>query len=428
MKNLPCLSLACLSLFAAAGCSDEEIAPSPDALLAEPGNCGAYEHEPCDVTLADCQNQLAEIAACQWGGPGTEALLPAITVVSEDEARSRLTELASGSEPPPTAFDDVFVLLGFTEPGDLSTAAEVDRTVELVAAYYEFEARTITVIDRGSTGDFTDVNATLLHEFIHALQNEEHDLLDLQTKIVPTFDSFTAIENLFEGEASFHEVIFYLAQQELPLNSAIFDRVFSVGRVQQENAIFEQPDAFNTARSLMPYLYGPAWAYAVWTTGGSEAVQDRYDPSRVPEGSLDIMRLALGRTDSNPPITDFPMDNVFFAGAQPADDAEVVPIGTDRLGAFTVYLAGRLNGEAILAQDAALAWRGDQLDVFELDAGGSAGRWTLEFETEAHAISFEKLISVNTNVTTRRDGPLLVAVVSQSNDVPEWLFGSLAEL
>jgi hypothetical protein len=429
LKNLPRLFLASGVLAAASGCSDEEIPPNPDDLLAEPGNCGAYAHEPCDVTLVDCQTRLAEIAACQWGGPGTEALLPPIAVVSEDEARSRLTELSSDAEEPPTAFDDVFVLLGFTEPGDLSVEAEVNRTVELTAAYYGFEARTITVIDRADdTRGFTDVNATLLHEFVHALQNEEHDLLDLQTQIVPTFDGFTAVENLFEGEASFHETISYLAQEQLPLSSLVFDRLFSFGRAQSEMDIFAQPGAFNTARALMPYVYGPAWAYAVWTTGGSPALQERYDPSRVPESSLDIMRLALGKTNFGRPITDFPMDNVFFLGAPPADDAEVVPIGTDRLGAFTVYVAGRLNGDAILAQDAALAWRGDQLDVFELDAGGSAGRWTLIFESEAHAISFENLISANANVTTRRDGPLLVAVVSQSGDIPEWLFGSLAEL
>jgi len=60
--------LACTLLGCGGGDDDK---PDIDELIATLLDCGAYTHTPCDIFDADCQQKLATIAACQWGGPGT---------------------------------------------------------------------------------------------------------------------------------------------------------------------------------------------------------------------------------------------------------------------------------------------------------------------------------------------------------------------
>src|SRR5688572_26211713 len=80
-----------LGLPLVSGCSEDD--SGPDELLAVPVECGGREHTPCDVLDAACQSRLAEIAACQWGGPGSVPIVPPITTVTEDAARAQIAAL-----------------------------------------------------------------------------------------------------------------------------------------------------------------------------------------------------------------------------------------------------------------------------------------------------------------------------------------------
>jgi hypothetical protein len=180
------------------------------------------------------------------------------------------------------------------------------------------------------------------------------------------------------------------------------------------------------AQLIMPYIYGATWVYDTWISGGAPAVQDRYED--LPRDTLEIMRVAWQASSGNYPVTPYPGTNVFYRGTPPPDDSEVIPLLVDRLGAFTVYVMGRILADPASARTIALGWRGDQMDFFELDAGGAAGRWRVTFDTDASASAFSELLAGNPNISTRLSSRTVVAVVSESGQTPEWLFGPLGTL
>jgi hypothetical protein len=171
----------------------------------------------------------------------------------------------------------------------------------------------------------------------------------------------------------------------------------------------------------MPYIYGPTWIYSTWTTDGPEGVQARF--ASPPSDSLEILQPAWGAWNEPYGATPFPVANVYYVDQLPPEGSEVYPTVTDRLGAWSIYIAAQVYSDATVARDLALAWRGDQLDIFELDSGGAAGRWRMSFDTEAHTDAFADVLSANSNIHVRKNRTTLVAVVSREGSLPDWLFG-----
>jgi hypothetical protein len=427
-----------LALLLVSGCSDDD--PGPAELLAVPVDCGGREHSPCDVLDAGCQSRLAEIAACQWGGPGTAPVLPPIAIVTEEAARAQIAALVT---PDPMqvdgmtqmtdvaaariALDDVLVLLGLTRPSELTPESRVERQATTTLAFYEFAAKTITIIDRGEQDDRALANAVLLHELVHAQQDAANDLLTLQVGKVVSTDSSVAFRSLVEGEADFHSRVFADAMANRTMTPESLNAALGEDRARLDTQLSDDMSSLLDWQQLMPYFYGPSWVLRAWSQGGATALHERY--LDLPKDSMEIMRAAWGEDDSRYHVTPFPGTNVFYRiGQEPTADSEVIPLGIDRLGAWTVYVAARLLATEAQARDIALDWRGDQIDVFELDAGGSAGRWRMTFESADTARALADLLSTNADVTTRVSGETLVAVVSSSGVTPEWLFGPLAAL
>jgi len=408
----------------APACSEDEPA-DPDALLGEATDCGGYELEPCDVVEPACWERIAEIAACQWGGPGTPPLLPEVSTLTESEYRASLTTDANAEADVEQlgAFDDVLVLLGLADPADASVEASVDRSADAIAAFYDFTSKTITVVDHGEEVDLASADATLLHELIHAQQDAAHDLAGVLDDTQPTTDALTSARVLFEGEAQFQQTVFEVGLARIPVDASSFERGLDSVRRAAQDDLFMGPSVLFTTLQFLPYTYGPEWMYRLWLNGGTGGIQSQYE--KVPTNLLGVLAAAWDKPAPKVALTAFPIANVFYTGAPPSEGSELIPIGTDRLGAWTVYVAARLAGEEGLAEDLALGWRGDQLDVYQLDAGGNAGRWRLQFDSEAHADTFGQLLSKNPQITARTQGKTVVGVVSQGAK-PEWLFALIA--
>ena len=409
-----------LLLALSAACSDDEA--DPDALLSEATDCGAYQLEPCDILEPACQERIAEIAACQWGGPGTAPRLPEVTTLTEDEYRASLTLDATetADDPGQLAFNDVLVLLGLADREDVSVEAGVDRSADAIAAFYDFTSKTITVVDHGEEPDLVAADVTLLHELIHAQQDAAHDLAGVLDQTKPTTDALTSARVLFEGEAQFQQTLFEVGLQRVPIDSNSLRSGLDRQRRAAEGDLFQGPSVLFSTLQFLPYTYGPEWMYRLWLDGGSAGIQAQY--AKVPTNLLGVLGAAWNKRAPAALLTAFPVANIFYTGAPPAEGSELIPVGTDRLGAWTVYVAARLAGEVRVAEDLALGWRGDQLDVYQLDAGGNAGRWRLNLDSDAHAQLFAQLISQTPGVTTRVQGKAVVCVVSQGA-MPEWLFG-----
>lgn len=422
LRSVSTLLLACAAL----GCSDEE--DSGDR-LAELEACGARELTPCDILEPGCQERIAEIAACQWGGAGTPALLPEVTMRTEDEYRALLAQAVPARSAAQNAVDTSLALLGLIEPGELSGEAVIDHTAERVLAYYDFETKGINLISREAPADLAEADGTLLHELIHAQQDAAYDLPALLARATPSTDGIATAQGLYEGEASFQEWLFEAMLDGLPLNADWIESSLRERRQANEDEVFQGPHVFTSALQLLPYTHGSIWMAEGWLQGGRAALRSRFE--HAPASSLPLLRAGWGEDGGKAPkLLTYPTGNIYFRGAPPAPGSELIPIALDRLGPYGVYIALRLIGaDPALAEQLALAWRGDQLDVYQLEAGGTAARWQAQFADDSSASGFASLMERgHDSVSVRISHRTAVCVVSESGARPEWLFGPLGAL
>jgi hypothetical protein len=420
---------------AASACSgDDGPASEPPAMnesdgadhLAEAAACGAEGYEPCDVLAADCQVRLAEIAACQWGGAGTAPVLPSITVLTRAMVREQLAAQATATDVPPeaiTAARAVLVMLGLQQP-EFDTDAAVDVAANLLLAQYDPATDRIIVVEDARTGDPIVDNAILFHELVHAQQDARHDLQAL-FDTVNSVDSLIEARALFEGEAQFHQIILELGMYDLPIQADAFRQVLDDFRARQDAALFGDPaSAWNRSLFLAPYSYGPYSVLDTWLEGGADAMVERYD-----DPSTESLRMLEGALEGDATfdlLDPYPANPLFAVAGSPPPmlGEEAYPVTVDRLGAWTIYVLGQLGGAAD-PEALALGWRGDQIDIFALDAGGYAGRLRVRFDSPEQASQFESVMLANPNADVRTADSQLVVTLMSEGTTPEWLFGPL---
>jgi hypothetical protein len=425
--------LALLAL-AASGCSDDGPANEPAAmdgadgaeLFAEAAACGAEGYEPCDVLAADCQARLAEIAACQWGGAGTAPVLPPVQVLTRAMVREQIAAQTAAAQAPAeaiTAARAVLQLLGLLPPA-FDDAAAVDVAANLLLAQYDPAADQITLVEDARTGDARLDNALLFHELVHAQQSARYDLQQLLASITTT-DSLIETRALFEGEAQFHQNILESGMYDVPIEPATYRDVLDRVRQQQSDALFADPaSAWSRSLILAPYIYGPYSVLDTWLQGGPAAMAERYQAPSTE--SLRMLEGALDRGATGQLIDVYPSNPLFAAAGSPPPSVgdEAYPLAVDRLGAWSLDVLGRLGGAAD-ADALALGWRGDQLDVFALDAGGYAGRLRVRFDSAEHASAFERAMLEDPYADVRTADELVVVTLMSEGTTPEWLFGPL---
>jgi hypothetical protein len=417
-------------LLAACGGDDEVDA---NHLLAEALACGAVQDQPCDVFDPACRDQIAAIAACQWGGPNTPVVLPDVMTLTQDEYRQMLTSDASMSadqdptaSDATTAVDHVLSLLGLIQTGDLSVDAGVDRQVEGVLAYYDFDSKTITIIGRSDATDPVIADSTLFHELIHAHQDAAHDLTAFVSQFPGTADSIATSQSLYEGEAQFQEWIYQIGLRHISLDANDFESGLLRIQSRWEQQVLQDPSALLESLQGLPYNYGPLWIESLWRDGGTGAIQQRY--GRPPQNLLEVLDSAWNVPLGKPDVIPFPIANVFAPNGASVDmNSQYVPIATDRLGSWTVYVAAHLFGGDSAARQLSAGWHGDQVDVYRLDAGGYGGRWRVSFDSAEDAQAFAGLFGQNPNVHVRVSGVTAAAIVSDSADPEDWLYGPLPQ-
>lgn len=384
---------------------------------------------PCDIVEAHCQQRIAELAACQWGGPGTPVVQPAVHTLSQAEYRLQLRDGAAQDGQAQAALraavDASLALFGLIDGGDLALDSVVERNAQDVLAYYDPASKSITVIEHGSGTHQPEANATLLHEMIHALQDTAHDLDALRARALSgSSDSDVALRSLVEGEAKLHDLLFTASLSGAPLTPELLRQQLEQRRVLSEDLLFQASGVLGSSLQSVPYLYGPEWVLERWLEGGSAALRAAYDS--VPTDLLAVLQSSWGAAQEAATPSAYPAPNVYTTGAEPEEGSQLIPLAYDRLGPYTVYTAARLAGDALAGQDLALGWRGDQLDVYELDAGGAAARWHVTFDGAAQAAAFAGLLAGHSRVSVRLRGAGVIAVVSESGSKPEWLFGPAA--
>lgn len=239
---------------------------------------------------------------------------------------------------------------------DLVGASET-LWAEGTAAFYDSEREQVYVNGVVAEGEPlpVDIQLVVLHELVHAAQDQAVDLDELEVDSTAQAEAQLAV---IEGDASAMEQRF-----AAELSAAEFDELLETSGAQIDDVEdrmdgADVPEVLSLAFGL-PYMFGPPWVTAELERRGSDAVIDALVSS--PPSGADVLTLDEERTD----VVEVPEPEV-------PDDADEVEV--DSWGAFTwllVVAASVDGGDAIAAVDAIGGWVGDSVATYD-DADGVA--------------------------------------------------------
>jgi hypothetical protein len=364
-----CLSAALLS---ACGASDDEsLGAAPRYGI--PG-CERFSTAPCGVLERDCQLRLLEIAAClRETKPGE---LPPVSVMTEADYAAYLAQ--DQSAPLPPEVEKAFVMLGLVSPGALAPSSMTTELVSKVAGFYREDQQDVVIIDHGPGSDEESASATLVHEFIHVLQDREVGLGAFSAARGPYLDSSLAARALIEGEARWHQLRYAAAMLGVDSRRVDWSKTLQ-NRVEGTEAwVLEQPSPFVAGQFALPYEWGARYLFFEWQQTGQAAIRARF--SEPPVTTHAVMASVAATLDD-----DFAPSQI--ALPTPPDGWEL--LGDEVLGSFgTFFLLERAAGR-VRARELALAWRGDHLGIYRApsDAGSVAAViWYVDFASNQAAI------------------------------------------
>ena len=250
--------------------------------------CEAIDPAPCDVFSTECQIRLLALAACLRGSsPGP---LPPVSRMTEAEfAQLLMAELRA--EEPPLNLGDLeagLAMLGLVAPGAFAPSSMAATQASQVAGFYRDDVNDIVLIDHGSPANGIDVNGidvngTLLHEFVHALQDREQDLPTWYDAHTDTYDDTLAAMSVVEGEARLHQTRFRVSLLGLDPMAVDWNKHFDRTVSLATQWVLEQPSPYLASYMAFPYEYGARLLFPRFTERGPQAVTDLFSspPART---------------------------------------------------------------------------------------------------------------------------------------------------
>ena len=248
---------------------------------------------------------------------------------------------------------DLLALGLATEPLDL-LEAEQEADAEGTYGWYDDEREEMVV--RGTNVGNVDVRVTIVHELVHALQDQHFDLEMLQSRVRTAGEQF-ALDAIVEGDASRVELeyLWSLPQKEQDAYWAAYEAV-DTSAAGEADAAPSYPLVLALFSAIDYDLAPVALDVAVASRGRGAIDRLLRSPPRSEESIIDPV--ALDEHDSPAPV-ELPAFGVGEAPKGPADD----------WGAFSWYLllASRIPWHDAL--DAAEGWGGDRYRSFVRTTG-----------------------------------------------------------
>lgn len=384
------------------GCGDGDEPPHPSLPARVPlPECPDASYEPCDIRDQECQRRIGELAACVRGDAPLESL--PVDVMSEDAfARMEAGELR---EPNPSAlvFRQALASLELA-PAQVPTrdaAAKYDASQ--IYGLYRSDEKRLIVVDHGMPADSASVNLTLLHEFVHALQDVEHDLGHWPADAPEhfSFDYALARKSVVEGEATFYQYraaapLLGLDAAQVDLDSALQEHLEFV--IERD---FDSDAPVDSSFLTFPYAYGALQVYSSWLHGGRRSVEKLW--AAPPSLTQAVMSKTLDQGEPQARGVDIaPLDFVFDG----APEGAFTSVASDSLGAWGLALL--LESVGLQAPDAlATSWRGDRLSAVQVTGVASTfSLWQIELDSpeSAQAVdtALERLGNAEHNVSGSR--------------------------
>jgi len=278
--------------------------------------------------------------------------------------------LREGEEPPTAeeqALDEQqageLVALGLAAARPSPEAAEDDADASTVG-YYDSETEELVM--RGTDLDDVDVRVTIVHELVHALQDQHYDMDALYESTTDDGEA-AALDFLIEGDATAVETAYI---DSLP--PRVQDEYYESGSGGELEAAAGPVEGVPYVLDLFgdaPYALGEAYVAALDQVGGKDARDRAFrDLPTTEEVTLDPVALEHDEGALKVPTPQLRDGEIKARGAQP-------------VGVTTLYLmlATRLGPRAAL--DAITGWGGDRSIGFTHDDGAACLRFAVMGDT-----------------------------------------------
>jgi len=337
--------------------------------------CPDADYSTCDVRHADCQKRLFELAACMRKNEPLTNI--SIQLMTPDQYVEVLRQDYEGvTEPAITHFDAALSLFGLAPKQMPTLEQNLQASVVDLLGVYRGKEKRIVIIDRDEPADTAQIDATLLHEFIHALQDADYDLLSWPDgDTVPSFDARLARNSVIEGEASFYQYRAAVPLLGIDITQVDFASAMREHLDYTRGLVQKSQSPLGESFSTFPYGFGAAQAFAAWTDGGPRGTDPLW--ASPPTSTQQVMSPILGVDTPQTSGLEIPTPDI----------KDLTSDSDDTLGAWGLdILLERLEGEGKEADADALTWRGDHLWVYT-DAQGTSTYllWQLELASPAAA-------------------------------------------
>ncbi|SHH45936.1 Hvo_1808 family surface protein [Halobaculum gomorrense] len=325
-----------------------------------------------------------------------ESTVP-VSIITREEYRNR----SAGGGANRTAYnrwnDQVWEGLFIVGESTGSSDAIGQTTGSSVAGFYSPTNDAITIVT-DSTDAPTINNATLIHELVHALQDQRYDLTNA-TYRAPTQDGTLAVDGVVEGEANYVETNYSM-------------------RCGTEWECVDTPQAGGSGGGgggpnlgilltlLNPYSDGPVYVHEIVQEGGWDAFEDRF---RNPPVSSEQV---IHRTDETPRPIEFTDRETNGWSTFSRDNPRLGQNGSDTVGEASIYAmfwyqareyrADTINPNGLFDTSSPYdmynydaepsnGWANDRLFPYRNGEGDDATYgyvWITEWDTEADAHEF----------------------------------------
>ncbi|WP_396611393.1 Hvo_1808 family surface protein [Haloferax sp. S1W] len=293
--------------------------------------------------------------------------------------------------------DQVWEALFIAGESEGSASAISNTTGSAVLGFYSPSADEIKIVT-DSTGEPTIDNTTLIHELVHALQDQHFDLTDERYR-GQTQDGDLAIDGVVEGDAKLVELM-YVDRCDAGTWDCV--KTPAAGGSGGDGS-GSGPNLGVLVTIFNPYSDGPVYVNELYESGGWEAVNDAM---RNPPASSEQV---IHRTDEEPRPIEF--EDTGTNGWTTFSDQGVD--GSDTVGEASIYAmfwyqartsgADTVNVRDILDTQLAYdtynydskpsaGWANDRLFPYRNEAGSETEYgyvWVTEWDTEADAREFE---------------------------------------
>lgn len=272
----------------------------------------------------------------------------------EDEMYAGEEYVEEDDDAPPADFDATMAALGMSDPGERGDDGTAEDVFD-ADGFYDQGTKAIYVLGRAIT---PVTRLILVHELVHAWQDQHHDLQALDEKAEDD-DHYAAIQALVEGDATRVEELWRAEQSAADL--AIIEAYENEG----DDEVLTREERTLATMFSFPYVVGADFATAVHERGGNVALTNAY--ASPPTSTEQVLHPELYFAEHPPVEVDAP-------------DPDGEPVDEGVLGELGLYLLLARGTPSRAALTTASGWAGDAYVTWE-DVGVACTEARIKMDT-----------------------------------------------